>query len=143
MSAWIDASTETPGRTPPLESRTRPVMELCADAETGRRTTPTKAAARALASLRTMKASRIDTMKPRRSAVSARFITRPGACQESANECESAIAVAVLVVLLAFLVCLAPGGRLRRLDRLHTGLQLLKPRAIPLQVGLLARDCRR
>src|SRR5437016_6215186 len=65
MSAGLDASTATPGSTPPLESLTRPVMALCADAAAGRNT-PTSdtariAAKRTLRRIRTSRGERVAT----------------------------------------------------------------------------------
>jgi hypothetical protein len=40
MRAGLEASTVTPGSTPPLESLTTPVIALWADAAAGRSTTP-------------------------------------------------------------------------------------------------------
>src|SRR5207253_3375385 len=65
MSAGLDASTATPGSTPPLESFTSPVMALCADAAAGRNT-PTSdtariAAKRTLRRIRTSRGERVAT----------------------------------------------------------------------------------
>ena len=51
ISAWLEASTVTPGRTPPDESFTVPVIDPCADAPTGM-PTPTRSTTTSIESLR-------------------------------------------------------------------------------------------